>query len=218
MAEETQDRRVERSKAAVLEETYRLLTQSGMSGVSIDDVARNSGVAKTTIYRHWPSRAALLIDACSRMGGAQAVPDTGTLRGDLRTLTAVVAQQLRTAAWPSVLPSIIDAAERDPDIAAMQSALHEGNMAPFHAIAERARQRGEVPIGKSAADLIAATLGPLFYRRWFSKEVIDDRFVQAVIDAAVDAATAGGRPIPAVAVAKSAGPSSVRRPARRKPS
>ncbi|HEX4165662.1 MAG TPA: TetR/AcrR family transcriptional regulator, partial [Bryobacteraceae bacterium] len=82
MAESLQDKRVERSKAAVLAETYRQLTQSGMGGVSIDDVALNSGVAKTTIYRHWPSRSALLIDACSRIGGAQDVPDTGNLRGD----------------------------------------------------------------------------------------------------------------------------------------
>ena len=216
VTEESQDKRVERSKAAVLAETYRLLTQCGMSGVSIDDVARNSGVAKTTIYRHWPSRAALLIDACSRMGGAQPVPDTGDLRGDLRKLTTTVAQQLRTAAWPSVLPSIIDAAERDPEIAAMQSALHEGNMAPFYAIAERAKQRGEMPPGRSAADLIAAALGPLFYRRWFSKEAIDDRFVEAVIDAAVAAATAGSIARPAATGAKSAPPSSGLRSARRK--
>ena len=216
VAEDSPDRRVERSKAAVLAETYRLLTQCGMSGVSIDDVARKSGVAKTTIYRHWPSRAALLIDACSRMGGAQAAPDTGNLRGDLRKLTTTVAQQLRTAAWPSVLPSIIDAAERDPDIAAMQSALHEGNMAPFYAIAERAKQRGEMPSGRSAADLIAAALGPLFYRRWFSKEAIDDRFVEAVVDAAVAAATAGGIAGPPAAGAKSARSPSVRRPVRRK--
>ena len=169
LAESSQDKRVERSKAAVLAETYRLLTQNGMSGVSIDDVAQHSGVAKTTIYRHWPSRAALLIDACSRMGAPQAAPDTGSLRGDLYELTATVARQLRTAAWPSVLPSIIDAAERDPDIAAMQAALHEGNMAPFRAVAERARQRSELAADQPVADVIAAALGPLFYRRWFSE-------------------------------------------------
>ena len=191
MAESPQDKRVERSKAAVLAETYRQLTQSGMSGVSIDDVARNSGVAKTTIYRHWPSRSALLIDACSRIGDRQDVPDTGNLRGDLLALTTVVAERLRTAAWPRVLPSIIDAAERDPEIASMQSALHEGNMAPFYAVVERAKDRGEMPSDGLAADLIAAALGPLFYRRWFSKEAIDDRFVEAVVDAAVEAAIEG---------------------------
>ena len=43
----------------MLAETYRLLAEGGIGGVSIDEIARRTGVAKTTIYRHWPSRAAL---------------------------------------------------------------------------------------------------------------------------------------------------------------
>ena len=182
------DKRVERSKAAVLAETYRQLTQSGISGVSIDEVSRVSGVSKTTIYRHWPSRSALLIDACSRLGNAHQPPDTGTLRGDVHALVTNLAEQLQTAAWASVYPSIIDAAERDPEIAAMQSELHKGFMAPFHTIVERAKGRGEILASKPAADLIAVIVGPLFYRRWFSKEAIDDRFTEATIDAAIKAA------------------------------
>jgi AcrR family transcriptional regulator len=182
---QTADKRVERSKAAVLFETYRQLTQGGISGVSIDEVSRVSGVSKTTIYRHWPSRSALLIDACSRLGNAHQAPDTGTLRGDLHALAMNLAEQLQTAAWASVYPSIIDAAERDPEIAAMQCELHKGFMAPFHTIVERTKTRGEMPLGKPATDLIAAIVGPLFYRRWFSKEAIDDRFTEAIIEAAI---------------------------------
>ena len=217
MADNPHDKRVERSKAAVLAETYRQLTQSGMSGVSIDDVARNSGVAKTTIYRHWPSRSALLIDACSRIGEAQPVPDTGSLYGDLLTLATVVAEQLRTAAWPRVLPSIVDAAERDPEIAAMQSSFHEGNMAPFYAIVERAKDRGEIPSETRAAYFIATALGPLFYRRWFSKEVIDDRFLETIVDIAVKAAIGGKTDENDVPRAKSARPPSTSRSTRTKP-
>jgi AcrR family transcriptional regulator len=182
------DKRVERSKAAVLAETYRQLTQSGIGGVSIDEVSRISGVSKTTIYRHWPSRSALLIDACSRLGDTRDAPDTGSLCGDVHALATHLAEQLQTAAWTSVYPSIIDAAERDPEIAAMQSELHKVLMAPFDAIVERAKARGEMSSGTPAADLIAATVGPLFYRRWFSKEPIDDRFVEAITAAAIAAA------------------------------
>src|SRR6516162_10898962 len=56
--------RVRRSKEAVLTVTLRLMFEEGIGGVSVDEVARRSGVAKTTIYRHWPSRSALLVDAC----------------------------------------------------------------------------------------------------------------------------------------------------------
>lgn len=184
----TADKRVERSKAAVLAETYRQLSQSGLANVSIDEVSRVSGVSKTTIYRHWPSRSALLIDACSRLGGARETPDTGSLRGDLHALAASLADQLQTASWSSVVPSIIDAAERDADISAMQTRWHKGLMAPFEAVAERAKAKGEMPSDRPASYLVAATVGPLFYRRWFSREPIDDRFVNAIVEAAVGAA------------------------------
>jgi len=106
------DKRVERSKAAVLAETYRQLTQSGINGVSIDVISRVSGVSKATIYRHWPSRSALLIDACSRLGNTPPPPDTGTLRTDLHVLVTKLAEQLQSAAWASVYPSIVDATRK----------------------------------------------------------------------------------------------------------
>src|ERR1700722_6991576 len=179
------DKRGERSKAAVLFETYRQLTQGGISGVSIDEVSRISGISKTTIYRHWPSRSALLIDACSRIGNEPEVPNTGSLRGDLRALLTRLADQLQTANWSSVYPSIIDAAERDPEISVMQAALHKAFMAPFKAAIERAKAKGEIPSNRVTTDLIATLVGPFFFRRWFSKEEIDANFINAIIESAV---------------------------------
>ncbi|UPG87462.1 TetR/AcrR family transcriptional regulator [Luteibacter aegosomatis] len=181
------DKRVERSKAAVLAEVYRQLTQTGISGVSIDEVSRVSGVAKTTIYRHWPSRSALLIDACSRLGSGHPPPDTGTLRTDLHALATGLADQLQTSTWASVYPSIIDATERDSEIAALQAELHNAFMAPFRAVIAQAKDRGEIQPNQPDADLVASVVGPLFYRRWFSKEVIDERFIKSIVDAAVNA-------------------------------
>src|SRR5919198_1676494 len=59
------DPRVRHSKEVVMATTYELLSEEGLAGVTVDAVARRSGVAKTTIYRHWPSREALLLDACA---------------------------------------------------------------------------------------------------------------------------------------------------------
>ena len=179
------DRRVERSKAAVLAETHRQMTRSGLGGVSIDEVARGSGVAKTTIYRHWPTRAALLIDACSQLGGPHDAPDTGSLRGDLHALASGLAHQLRTANWSAVYPSIIDTAERDTDVAAMQRAWHARLMAPFAAVIGRARAGREEQAAVATADVVAALVGPLFYRRWMSKEPLDEAFLDTMVDQAV---------------------------------
>ena len=69
----------------------------------------------------------------------------------------------------------------------MQSELHEGFMAPFHAVIERAKERGEVKPENSGADLIAIALGPLFFCRWLSKAAIDNRLIEASVEAAVKA-------------------------------
>jgi AcrR family transcriptional regulator len=175
------DERVRRSKDAVLATTYKLMVEGGIGGVSIDEVARRSGVAKTTIYRHWASRSALLMDACSRLGSRPEMPDTGTFKGDVTALAARLAEQLRTAPWPAILPSIIDAAERDAEIARMHARLHAGFSGAYLPVIERAKARGEMPARLDAAEIIASIMGPLFYRRWFSREPIDDKFVKSVI-------------------------------------
>lgn len=175
------DKRVQRSKDAVLAATYALLSEGGIGGVSMDEVSRRSGVSKTTIYRHWPSRYTLLLAACAALGSPSEVPDTGSLRGDLEALVTGLAEQLRSARWPAILPSIIDAAERDPELAALHAGLHAGLMTPFLTVAERAQARGDFPAGQTPAELIASVVGPLFYRRWFSKEPIDRDFQAEII-------------------------------------
>ena len=109
------------------------------------------------------------------------VPDTGTLKGDVTALALDVAERLQTARWPKMLPSIIDAAERDPDIAELHARLHSGRTTAFRIIVERGIQRGEVTKSFDTPRLIAGVLGSLFYRRWFSRESLDDKFVKGVV-------------------------------------
>src|SRR3984885_2965997 len=90
-----EDKRVQRSKDSILATTYKLLSEEGIGGVSIDEVSRRSGVSKTTIYRHWPSRSALLMHACSKIGTRPEIPDTGALKGDLVVLATHLAHQLK---------------------------------------------------------------------------------------------------------------------------
>ena len=181
------DERVLRSKKAVLTTTYSLLSKEGLGGVSVDEVSKLSGVAKTTIYRHWPSRSALLLDACARMASKPEPPETGSLRGDLEVLVAYVAGRLPTAPWASVLPSIIDAAERDPELAAVQARIHSEMRNVFRLVIERAQHRGEISRNADSAELIAAILGPLFYRRWFSREPLTEKFVEGIVARAIAA-------------------------------
>lgn len=175
------DDRVRRSKERVLRATSDLLTESGLGGVSVEEVSRRTGVAKTTIYRHWATRADLVIDACYQINTKQDVPDTGSFEGDITAFLMSMATLLRTARWSSVVPSIIDAAERDPDIAQIHGIIQRGHAAPLQEIIARAMRNGEIPLSTDPSTVIAALLGPLFYHRWFSREPLDDTFVKAIV-------------------------------------
>jgi AcrR family transcriptional regulator len=179
------DSRVERSRQAVLAATFELLYDGGVGGLSVDEVARRSGVAKTTIYRHWPNREALVIDACNRISGEHDIPDTGALQGDLKAILTNIAHQLQTANWSSVLPSIVDIAEREPEFADLHSQIQHGHAAPLRQVLMRAIDKNELSPSADLATIVAALLGPLFYRRWFSREPIDEQFVDTIINLAI---------------------------------
>jgi AcrR family transcriptional regulator len=178
------DERVEKSKHAVLTTTYELLTKSGFSGVSVDEVSRRSGVAKTTIYRHWPSRESLLLDACSQLSSRPTVPDTGNLKSDLQTLASGAVVRLRQP-WATILPSIIDAAERDRELAELQSKIHSQMRGAFVAVIERGRERGELPQSQDPRELVASILGPILYRRFISREPFDEAFAKKMVERAL---------------------------------
>ena len=148
-------------------------------------MSRRSGVAKTTIYRYWPTRSALLFDAVMQFAPRLQTPATGSFRGDLTAFALGLAQRLQTGRWASAMPSIIDAAERDKDVAEFQSRTHAGMMSGFSMIAARAQARGELAPDLDVADLTGAIAGPLFYRPWFSRQELDDAFVRGVVERAL---------------------------------
>jgi hypothetical protein len=126
------------------------------------------------------------MEACSQLGTEQEVPDTGGLEGDISTLLTNLAELLLTARWASVVPSVIDAAERDADIAAIHSRLQRGHARPFQEVIARAKRNGEISRNVDSATMIAALIGPLFYRRWFSREPLDDNVVKDVVKRVID--------------------------------
>jgi AcrR family transcriptional regulator len=152
-----------------------------VGGFTVDEVARRSGVAKTTIYRHWPSREALVIDACSRIIDEQEVPNTGSLEGDVTAILTNIGHLLATARWSSVLPSIVDIAERDPEFADIHRRIQHGHAAPLREVIDRAAGRGEIAATADRSTMIAGLIGPLFYRRWFSREPIDEQSVKTIV-------------------------------------
>src|SRR5215472_14978218 len=176
------DARIRHSKEVVMATTYEVLSEEGLAGVTVDAVARRSGVAKTTIYRHWPSREALLLDACAQMGPHFDIPDAGSFRKDLRALVQRVVEQLLSGPYAAILLSLMDAAERNPDLAALLAAAQAKLVEVVSTVLARARVRGELRRVPDAADVAALIVGPLLYRRLLSHEPLSEGFCRLVVD------------------------------------
>jgi AcrR family transcriptional regulator len=185
--------RVARSKASILEAAAELISEEGFPGVSIEAVAARSGAAKTTIYRHWPSRDALVVEAFGICAGpAEGARDTGSLRRDLRQILDGLARFLREEGSCASLQSLADAARRDPQLAELHRAFVAERRRPLVEALQRAAGRGEVPAGLDVDEAVSVVAGPLFYRAMISFEPLDDDFVERVIDGALRALGAAG--------------------------
>jgi AcrR family transcriptional regulator len=177
------DPRVARSKTAILAATAELISEEGFPGVSIEAVAARSGAAKTTIYRHWPGREALVIDAFEVCAGPpDDAIDTGSLRGDLVEVLSRLASFLRAEGSCASLQSLADAARRDPELAELHEAFLAERRRPLVEALERGVARGELPATTEIDDAVAVLVGPFFYRAMVSFEPLDDDLVQTVID------------------------------------
>jgi len=159
------DPRIARTRTVVLDAAMELLSEQGYEGFTVDAVVARSGVAKTTIYRHWPTKLDLLVAAISCFGDRVPAPDTGSLRDDLVALLSHLADDLATEQWAKSLPSIIERAEHDPELAEQHAALVRAKSAALREILERSKARGEVRKDIDIEVAFAALAGPLFFRR-----------------------------------------------------
>ena len=167
----------------VLAATQASIIEEGFGATTIDGIARRSGVARTTVYRHWESLNELLIEAVGCLDAPVDVAETGCVRDDCLALLGQLAHALRTSNWGRILPAMIEAGSRDRDVHRHQAQLVRRRRAPLHRVLERARGSGELA-GDVAVALLAEQLaGPVFYRHLISHEAIDSAYLEALVDA-----------------------------------
>ena len=131
-----------------------LLAEVGYDRLTMDAVAARARAGKTTIYRRWPGKAELVVDALNGLKGVPDVPDTGSLRRDLRALAESIASaEGRFGARLTV--GMVGALARDGELRRVFGEKFIGpRMAGFRAVFERAVARGEMPAGHDL-DLLA---------------------------------------------------------------
>ncbi|GAA5190495.1 TetR/AcrR family transcriptional regulator [Rugosimonospora acidiphila] len=163
----------------------QLLREGGYAGFTIDEVAVRAGVAKTTLYRRWPSRDHLVAEAVAALMAEVSLPDTGDVRADLRRATLAVAAGLREPRTRALIAELVAYGARHDDLGAFLRELWARRRQATGELIERGIAGGQLPAGTDPALLIDALTGPLYYRTLITGEPITDEYVAALTDAAL---------------------------------
>lgn len=175
--------RSQESEAAILQAAYRLAAENGLQAASIDAIARASQVSKMTVYKWWPSREALLIDAFLQQA-ATLLPlsDDGEPRTVLRDHAAAYAKLLGED-FGRVQRAIIAECIAKTGAAVLFADRYLAARRDLGVgLIRRGQGQGSIRRDVSAADLYDRIYGTLFYQSLFGWRTVTPRYARALVD------------------------------------
>jgi AcrR family transcriptional regulator len=179
-----------RARAAVLQATVAELLEVGYARLRLESVAERAGVHRTTVYRRWPDRQDLVLEALLDQRDADVpVPDTGSLREDLRRLAHSIVRTLTSPVGAALARTM--AAQSGPAPAIARFWAERLQLAGV--IVARAVERGELPPGTDPQLLIEAMVGPLYLRLLYTARPLTPAYADQLVDLLLEGvASAGG--------------------------
>ena len=180
-------RSVEADKA-ILRAALELCAAEGFEGTTVEAVAARAGVGKATVYRRYPNRVGLVVAAATEVcGGLGDDADTGSVREDLRLIAHGIVRTVKAELTRAMLVQVAAAASRLPEVREAQRQFVAGRRALATRAIRRGIARGELR-PDTDPDLMADLVGtPLFHRAVTLGESVDDRYADALVDAAIGA-------------------------------
>jgi AcrR family transcriptional regulator len=181
------DPQVDRS---ILAATLELLGEEGFDRLSIEAVAGRAGVGKTTVYRRWPSKIPLVVDALTAMKSPvpSAIPDDVSTRDALvRAMGGFTKPHEGSAA--RVLAGLVDAMSRNEELAtAVRAVLVTERQRGLMEVIQRGKRRGEIRPEVDAHVMIDLLGGPMVLRRLITGDPVNARLALAIVDLVMDGA------------------------------
>lgn len=178
-----------RLDAAILGAALTLVAEVGFDRMSIEEVARRASTAKTSVYRRWPSKDALVLSAVRfymretpEPRGSGPADDTGSLRGDLLAHARRLAARL-TRERVAIFAGLLVAMRANPTLAdAVRGQLIEAEIGVVQLLLQRAVKRGELREDRPAALLAMLLPAVLFTRLLVLDAPLDDQFLTRLVD------------------------------------
>ena len=180
--ETDQDPRIERSRRVILSAVLDELGEVGYSGLTIEGVAARAGVGKSTIYRHWNGKLALVEDAFRTMKADALVPESGTIRERITGYLLEVARLAEESTYSACMPALIEAAQSDPQVREFHCNFSNERLAVLIDVLREAIASGELPKSANPELLADALIGPIVMRRLMFFETFDRKQVPALVD------------------------------------
>jgi AcrR family transcriptional regulator len=183
--------RSEKARQAILDSAMEILLDQGLHAMSMDDVARRAGASKATIYRWWPSKECLALDALAAEWASTAPVDrgdTGTLRGDLLARFRPWVRQLNRKPYARVVAGLVAAAQTDTEFADLyRQNFVQPRRDATRDLLVRARERGEIGANTDLEVTLDLLYGPIYHRLLHGHAPLTQRFAEHVIDAVIAA-------------------------------
>lgn len=178
---------------AALDATVDLLLEAGVEGVTLEEVAARSGVAKSTLYRHFGSREGLIVQSAQRCLVEHPTPDTGSLEGDLTFLFQRFGEAEDERRVNDLMPLLMDEARRNPEVQTLLDSMMAERRRPIRTVLQLAQLRGEIGADLDLDTAMAMIIGPFTHRKMVERKAITPEFAEAVMHGAIAAlhATAG---------------------------
>jgi AcrR family transcriptional regulator len=176
-------RRSEEARQAVLEAADGLLAQVGFAGLTIEGIAARAGVGKQTIYRWWPSKTDILIDAFVDDATEDlTAPDSGDLAEDLRAHLKRLATFLTESDAGAVFRALIGEVQHDPKIASRLRADYLGRQRDIDRLPfRRAIERGALPPDTDVDLAVDQLVGPVYFRVLVTGQPVTPDFTDALV-------------------------------------
>lgn len=174
--------RSEAATRAILEAAIDLMAEDGYEGLTMEGVAARAGVGKTTVYRRWASKEALVRATVQAFVSWIPIPDTGSVREDLLALERQAVSVYRGRPG-RLMPALVSAMARSSALAdAIRDDFLRSRRAALRTVLRKGQARGEL---RADADLELALDflgGPLFYRLLVTGGPLDDGLAEGVVD------------------------------------
>jgi AcrR family transcriptional regulator len=176
-------RRSERARLGILDAALALCREQGYAKLTIEAIAARAGVGKQTIYRWWPSKGAVVLDAFERVAATIPVRDSGDLVADLRAFIRQVVTLFSDDDFGPHLGALIGEAQHDPIV---RDALLQRYLQPRRRpLVERlsaAQTAGQLPPGVDLDAVLEIIFGALYHRLLLRDRPLDRRYADFVTD------------------------------------